>query len=603
MSIPIKTSQIKYSINRGRIDELFDIFTIQTTNRYFKSGSYIIDAPVLDNNVCAVRFERGNKFSVLMKKDTDNKRRLLKAIEDTPESTTITVTPVKSYTIEDHVLLQLLLNSLANADHPLLRFTNLTGHFYCFHPEWIRKKRDENIIWQVPCIEISFHEDKSLHFDVRTFTSEKLRSKITFRKKRFEDYPKYVLSVNNTLRRKLKDDKDTAFIQRQIDNERNGKIKFLSIGSLETFQKSKMGIVHEVLTQFNKIFMGLAKVSFNEICNYSAVDYDICHKNENNTFIKNELNSMPIRIVDGICDEYSKEFCIQLQMLLNDRYGVLAKIGKRVVSGNLNILLIHNAAYYTDGADPYNKKYPDIAVQHITLEDYDCSNKSMLSSIVHEILIKKDLKDGIINIFDWKKMLFTEDVSFGTSVNTDSGERYFFMNVHPDGTFDFKEQENTFFEQAEYQECLDVFEQSRINNVNVLGVVKDSHGNINTIIDTEWVTIPEIDAIYAELSSGNTSIRNKDIKAKLFNSVIDVRYYSDKGAVYYFVGIKGLGMDREINYAVNIRKIVPFGNSQYMFERLLPLMSVTFIKNNQLTIVPFPFKYLREYIRSKDIDI
>lgn len=35
----------------------------------------------------------------------------------------------------------------------------------------------------------------------------------------------------------------------------------------------------------------------------------------------------------------------------------------------------------------------------------------------------------------------------------------------------------------------------------------------------------------------------------------------------------------------------------YNFEKLLPLMNVTFVHNGQLTIVPFPFKYLREYVK------
>lgn len=52
-----------------------------------------------------------------------------------------------------------------------------------------------------------------------------------------------------------------------------------------------------------------------------------------------------------------------------------------------------------------------------------------------------------------------------------------------------------------------------------------------------------------------------------------------------------------INRAANIRKIEPFEDSILMFEDLLPLMNLTFVHNGQLTITPFPFKYLREYIK------
>lgn len=34
-----------------------------------------------------------------------------------------------------------------------------------------------------------------------------------------------------------------------------------------------------------------------------------------------------------------------------------------------------------------------------------------------------------------------------------------------------------------------------------------------------------------------------------------------------------------------------------MFDKLLPTMNVTFVHNGQLTVLPFPFKYLREFVK------
>lgn len=33
------------------------------------------------------------------------------------------------------------------------------------------------------------------------------------------------------------------------------------------------------------------------------------------------------------------------------------------------------------------------------------------------------------------------------------------------------------------------------------------------------------------------------------------------------------------------------------YEEALPLMAVEFVRNSQYTVLPFPFKYLREYIK------
>ncbi len=50
------------------------------------------------------------------------------------------------------------------------------------------------------------------------------------------------------------------------------------------------------------------------------------------------------------------------------------------------------------------------------------------------------------------------------------------------------------------------------------------------------------------------------------------------------------------NNATLIRKAEPVSGSAPIFNDLLPLMNVMFVKNGQLTVIPFPFKYIREYM-------
>ena len=73
--------------------------------------------------------------------------------------------------------------------------------------------------------------------------------------------------------------------------------------------------------------------------------------------------------------------------------------------------------------------------------------------------------------------------------------------------------------------------------------------------------------------------------------------FNENNSQYYFVGTIGNGMRWKINVAANIRKIEPFEDSDLMFEKMLPLMNVTFVHNGQLTVIPFPFKYLKEYLK------
>ena len=58
-----------------------------------------------------------------------------------------------------------------------------------------------------------------------------------------------------------------------------------------------------------------------------------------------------------------------------------------------------------------------------------------------------------------------------------------------------------------------------------------------------------------------------------------------------------------IQRAANIREIRAVEGSKMLFEDIAPLLNVTFVRNGQLTVIPFPFKYLRESISFKNMGL
>jgi hypothetical protein len=166
------------------------------------------------------------------------------------------------------------------------------------------------------------------------------------------------------------------------------------------------------------------------------------------------------------------------------------------------------------------------------------------------------------------------------------------MTIKPDGSFTFSEQKLNLFEMSEYSDCINIFE----DEPTVCGIIKRQNGDINVISNTDWITIPEIDKINLELSAGNTHLRGKQKREEFLSSILDIKLFDIGTTKYYFVGTIGYGMKCKVNTAANIRKIDAYKNAPLMFDELLPLMDVTFVHNGQLTVVPFPFKYLREYI-------
>ena len=78
---------------------------------------------------------------------------------------------------------------------------------------------------------------------------------------------------------------------------------------------------------------------------------------------------------------------------------------------------------------------------------------------------------------------------------------------------------------------------------------------------------------------------------------IDINYIEqDEMQARFSVDEIGNGMKYTIERAGVIREIQAVEDSKLIFKELLPLMGVEFVRYGMLTVVPFPFKYLREYI-------
>lgn len=80
---------------------------------------------------------------------------------------------------------------------------------------------------------------------------------------------------------------------------------------------------------------------------------------------------------------------------------------------------------------------------------------------------------------------------------------------------------------------------------------------------------------------------------------MDIKYfedidYSGNDQFNYFVGTKHNGLHTSVHNACIVRKVISSGE-KIVFLKLLSLMAVEFVRNNQYTVLPFPFKYLREY--------
>ena len=189
------------------------------------------------------------------------------------------------------------------------------------------------------------------------------------------------------------------------------------------------------------------------------------------------------------------------------------------------------------------------------------------------------------------------DVVFGSVVCGDDEDHYYFMTIHPDSTFIIKEETDDFLGEPAYDKYINILSGNEDEGITK-GIVGMGAESVYIIKDVGLIALPDVDSIANELESGNTKLRGKTMRESLLSGCLDVHSYEEDGRTFYFVGDIGAGMQTTVGRAANIRELCKEGSSRVNIENFLPLMDVDFVRNGQLTVIPFPFKYLREYIRS-----
>ncbi len=604
---PIRTNRLSASIDRGLYDEKYDIFKIETDQKWAAEGPAMLDAPYFRENKSArsVFFDTSRSFFVLMKRNENNFQSLKNALDDYEGGDNITYAKIQAASLNDRVLVSLLLNSLSGSEVECLSFNNLTGHFFCFDPSWIKLNKKNGNIDQIHCLEFDISKSMDLSLNVKTFSSEQRKEEMKFGKgKNFYSYAQYTYGRNNTLKRKEKDDKGDAFIKHQIRGFKKNNVSFLNIGSSVSFFTTKMGVLSTVISLFNKKFNGLCYLDFEAIDDYETLSckQDELRKNRDNG-MRDFLSERKVNIIDLVKTDISNTCIEVIKRRIKEAYGASACLGADYLSGALNLCVIHDESYYSGKEDPHNISRRNICVQHVTVEDFDPKReKSLVPSLIQNAVIKQEVIDGRFSLFDWKALEMKENVIFVTAKKDEDDEtgkkyRHFIMEVKPDGYFHCFEYKRDFFNESPYDKYVNAFGH---REKDIDGLVAFESGDILTIENTGRFTVPEIEKLNEHYSETDKGIsRGGAARDEYLVPVTDIRLFEENGKTYYFCGAAGSGMNANIENAPNIRSVVPYIGKMRFLE-LLPLMSVFFVKYGQLTVLPFPFKYLREYSLMKE---
>ena len=561
--------------------------------------------------------------------------------------------------IPTHIIGQLLINSISSPSHKRLSFNNLTGRLFVFNPNYfsINRKNDKEQIFKIVGLELKITPSLKVDLNVRTFSSLLLKAKMDFTKRSIAKYPKYTFAHSTqTLKRVLDSDNvsfEDLYILKQTSNkgrEQKSIIPFLDFKSMDNFKDSKVGMLDELFQKVEKSLNDYAQFSFDSVQIENVVRYT------NSNFFKSV--NLNLSITDLIKEEdsgdrvklVSKELCT-----LSNNIHIVSK-----KKSDHEIKLIHNKSFYAkyDLPDPYESS---LDVQHITIEDFNMNSKASIKAVAYELALKSDIKKEFVSIVDWSKYNFSNKWVFGIKKE----DSFYFLSILPNGKMEFELFEPNLFNQNELDELCDIFNENseveflvKDNHGNINFITKTNgfsipeYEKISEVLFNENKSIklqkPQAiefvkqvfeyekqEVIFDRIESIDKwskesllscfdnradkknfvthveSIKGEILKSyfrdksryEILDSQLDIHHYQQSENDYYFVGVKGSGIQQQISRASIIRKICTYNGSSLIFDKLLPLMNVDFVKNGDLTVIPFPLKYLREWEKCNQVSV
>ena len=122
-----------------------------------------------------------------------------------------------------------------------------------------------------------------------------------------------------------------------------------------------------------------------------------------------------------------------------------------------------------------------------------------------------------------------------------------------------------------------------------------------------WVACSKVD------EDGNPILLHPQLKkvenlTKNFSSVLGIKSTELDETFKYFVGKKKEALQTSLPCSCKIRDVIPWNkdgvnsNGKILFDELAHMLTVEFVRNGQYTVIPFPIKYLNEYIRFREKD-
>ena len=537
------TNRINVTYNMENIDADFDVFRVEKANKdYYKYN--ILDSAVYEFKAAAVQWTFGATALVLFRKGEVTEQQFKESIMKEYEDVKIQKIDLfdseqcsNCFYFENRLLAQLLINSMRTPKHEAFMYNNLTGKLFYHDPSWKHKDKLTGKVNFIRFLEIVIDPGMYLNLEHKTF-------------KRYdrESNGLYVIdSKTGEFRKKLKTDTNVITYKEGSLPHNHFRVDNFDITDITHFRKSKMGVMEQFLRDVND---NLSKyISIDIVEREDAQQFDISNlekKGISELEYGEMLQKKGVVIVDENDSEISKDIVAKLQEELEKYYHVKAAVGN--LSGDAyNIRIIHDGEYYAENEmhDPHSDNLKGYIVQHITEEAEHFTNTKGSSpdikKIVQELIIKGDVRERMISIFDWNRLDSGKDWTFvlRKKIKTKFGENVEHMNFGNKKAFNYynyyrlkidgngKMEFDAFCDsnQSETEEWNKIcyaydFVEDKHHGVqnHVEGLMYSNIDNIHAILLTREKTLPNISALMDTLIETDAKERvSKEILLKAIN--------------------------------------------------------------------------------------
>lgn len=601
---PVYTTMLDIVWHIDEIEKKFDIIEIWNKNWKEKDKIFAVTDPVNEyvsgNRIWSVCYTNNRHVFLLMEKNHVNKQEVLEYIRSKDgEFACDTITAADLLEKDERTLFSLFMYGVKRIDIDGFDYNNINGCLFQTFKAWTRKKTTlQALQFSVKNSAVDKHK-LYIEMNARSMAALRLFSE----KERVDLFKKAQYKFENNEFRRVYDCKLSNFTIKKAPNADNAKVEYLNLKKEDHYNRCKVRNFWVLLERMNKKYNGLLEVSPAVMTIVKDIPTDKDLLKDFVDELKTKVHDHEYNVIDYDCDEETGATAKVVVDKLNELFEIEATTEPKVLPGKFNIRIIHNQDYYEKGKDPHDHIFPGMTVQHMTVEDFGkgddgIQDYALFNVIIKELFVKHSNLAHEDILGKWGERGYSEDYVFITRKKIGKNFYCFKHVMKPTGKMysDLIRDDDPFFDVCgriwPYDE-----KPSDIEQVIVKGK------NICTITNTKTLPIPDkeiMDESMTHLGGGRGSGRagigprgHKTVEKTLY-STLDIKRLDFNGKFLYLCGYSSANIINQ-EKGPNIR-LVECIEGENFFDEILQEMEVPFVRYGRITVLPYPFKYLSEFI-------